>query len=180
MYCSFQEWRERWKRPLLLNSASGSVFPPVLYCDFFSLCAGHYLDVALVVYVCVWMQALSISLCLPCCENLCSWGLSLCVPVYLCVSTHVFTSCFCVFDVLGLKDASACACLYAANVCVFMPLRCVYVFQWACFHKPPAYQYWRVCKGLIMLHVSPWCDTFLQFTGRWLTVSVSCMLLGAE
>lgn len=115
----------------------------LLCCDFFSLCVGHCLDVTLVVCVC----ALFISVCLPCSKSVCSWGLSLCVPVYLCLSIYVFMSCFSVFDVLGFKDASACACLYVANVCVFMPLRCVYVFQWACFHKPPAYQYWRVCKG---------------------------------
>lgn len=125
VYCSLQGWKERWKRPSLLISASGSVFPPVLYSDFFSLCAGHYLDVALV--VCMSMQTLFISVCLPCYESLCPRGLSLCVPVHL--STHVFSSCFCVFDALGFEDASACACLYAANVCVYLCLSDVYVYS---------------------------------------------------
>lgn len=80
-------------------------------------------------WLCMWMQALSISVCLPCRESLCSWGLSLCVPVYLCASTCVFTFCFCVFDVLGFKDASACACLYAADVCVYLCLSDVYMYS---------------------------------------------------
>lgn len=36
--------------------------------------------------------------------------------------TCVFLSCFCVFDVLSFKDASACACLYGTNVCVYLCL----------------------------------------------------------
>lgn len=41
-----------------------------------------------------------------------------CVFLFTCV----FLSCFCVFDVLSFKDASACACLYGTNVCVYLCL----------------------------------------------------------
>lgn len=126
VYCSLQGWKEGGKRPLFLNSESGCVFPLVLHCHFFSLCVGHYLDVALVVCV----NAGTFHFCgSPRLDSLCSWGLSLCVPVYLCASICVFMSCFCVFDALAFKDAPACACLYAASVCVYLYLSDVYMYS---------------------------------------------------
>lgn len=126
VYCSLQGWKEGWKRPLFPNSESGCVFPLVLHCDF-SLCVGHCLDVPLVVCVC---ECRHFHFCVsPRLASLCSRGLSLCVLVYLCASICAFMSCFCVFDALGFKGASACACLYAASVCVYLYLSDVYMYS---------------------------------------------------
>lgn len=127
VYCSLQGWKERWKRPLLLNSASDCVFPPVLCCDFFSLCVGYYLDMALV--ACVWMQALFISVspmlwefvfmmvefvcfCLPVCIHLCVHVLFLCLMYWvlrMLLPVPVFMQ-------------PMFVCIYASQLCMCIPV----------------------------------------------------------
>lgn len=175
--------RKHEKRPLLLNSGSGCEFLAVLHCDFVSLCAGKYVDTALDLYVCVSVGTF-ISLCLPFCDNL-----YVCMRVeFLCSCLRVYPS---VFSFVCSRLVSVCLMCWILSmllsVSVFMQpmIVCIYASQ-SCMGIPVSmlsyvsYQYWRVCKDLITLLISPWCDMFLQFTGRWLTVSVSSMLLGAE
>lgn len=49
--------------------------------------------------------------------------------LFTCVYPSVCPCLVSVFDVLGFKDASACACLYAATVCVYLCLSAVHVYS---------------------------------------------------
>lgn len=83
-------------------SGYGSGYVCVCECRYFSFCLPHSVSVSMrVEFVCA----------------------------YLSVISCVCLSCFCVFDVFAFKYASVCACLYAANDCVYLCLLAVYVYS---------------------------------------------------
>lgn len=86
-----------------------------------------------------------------------------CLCVWVCVQLCVFVSCFCVSNML--KCASACAHLYAANECVCLFLTVMYVYCSEHAFRSLLLTSIERCAKVLQHCV---CDTFLQFTDRWL------------